>query len=165
MKYSFIIFAFIITAISFSANAQSTVNASLSQVLTQYYDLKNALVSSDAVTASKKAAALLATVNGMDTKSLSPDENKAFSAVQNKLSYDSRHISEVQEIAHQREHFASLSINIYSLAKATKLSSQPVYELYCPMKKAIWLSSDSTVKNPYYGSMMLTCGNVNDRIR
>jgi hypothetical protein len=28
------------------------------------------------------------------------------------------------------------------------------------MKKASWLSNDKAIKNPYYGSAMLTCGNV-----
>jgi len=57
--------------------------------------------------------------------------------LQNKLSYDARHIAEVQKIDHQREHFASLSLNMYSLAKSVRLSNQPVYEDYCPMKKHI----------------------------
>jgi hypothetical protein len=167
MKYSIIISALIITVLSFSANAQNsaTANSSLSQVLSQYYDLKNALEGSDAATASKKAGELLKTINNLDIKSLSATENKAFTAVQSKLSYDARHISEVQNLDHQREHFASLSLNVYSLAKAAKLSAQPVFELYCPMKKAYWLSNDSAVKNPYYGSQMLTCGKVTETIQ
>ena len=143
--------------------AQTT--SPLADVLTQYYGLKNALVSSDAGAASKKAAELLKAINGVDTKILSAEDSKAFSGLQNKLSYDTRHISEVQDLAHQREHFAALSLNMYALAKSAKLSGQPVYEQYCPMKKAYWLSSDAAVKNPYYGSQMLTCGKVSDTIQ
>jgi Protein of unknown function (DUF3347). len=32
------------------------------------------------------------------------------------------------------------------------------------MKKANWLSSEKEIKNPYYGSTMLTCGSVVDTI-
>jgi len=32
------------------------------------------------------------------------------------------------------------------------------------MKKEYWISADSTVKNPYYGSQMLTCGTVKDKV-
>lgn len=35
-----------------------------------------------------------------------------------------------------------------------------VYYQYCPMKKAYWLSMEKEIKNPYYGSSMLTCGKV-----
>jgi hypothetical protein len=51
------------------------------------------------------------------------------------------------------------------LAKAVKLSSDPIYEAYCPMKKASWLSSEKVIKNPYYGSAMLTCGSVRDTLK
>jgi hypothetical protein len=51
------------------------------------------------------------------------------------------------------------------LAKAVKLSVQPVYQDYCPMKKAYWLSSEAAIKNPYYGSQMLSCGKINDTIK
>ena len=30
------------------------------------------------------------------------------------------------------------------------------------MKKAAWLSSEKQIKNPYYGSSMLTCGEVTE---
>jgi hypothetical protein len=37
--------------------------------------------------------------------------------------------------------------------------------MYCPMKKSNWLSNEKTVKNPYYGSAMLTCGEVTGTIK
>jgi hypothetical protein len=137
----------------------------LSQLLLLYYDVKNALVNADAATASAKAGELLNAINNMDVKSLSPNDKKAFAAVQYKLEYDARHISEVKELAHQREHFANLSKNMYALAKSAKLSDQPVYEQYCPMKDAYWLSNETAIKNPYYGSSMLTCGEVKDTLK
>jgi hypothetical protein len=33
------------------------------------------------------------------------------------------------------------------------------------MKKAIWLSSENTVKNPYYGKQMLTCGSLQETLK
>jgi DNA-binding transcriptional regulator WhiA len=78
---------------------------------------------------------------------------------------DAGAISETKDIKHQREHFANLSSNMIVLAKAVKLSSDPIYEAYCPMKKASWLSSEKVIKNPYYGSAMLTCGSVRDTLK
>jgi hypothetical protein len=37
--------------------------------------------------------------------------------------------------------------------------------MYCPMKKANWLSSSATIKNPYYGNSMLTCGKVVETLK
>jgi hypothetical protein len=54
---------------------------------------------------------------------------------------------------------------MYTLAKAAKLSPQPVYEQYCPMKNAYWLSSEASIKNPYYGNEMLSCGEVKDTLK
>jgi hypothetical protein len=167
--------AFLVFIFSFSVSAKDNINSiyftitvtqsNLSQLLSLYYDVKNALVNADAATASAKAGELLNAINTMDVKSLSANDKKAFATVQNKLEYDARHISEVKDLSHQREHFANLSKNMYTLAKSAKLSTQPVYEQYCPMKEAYWLSNETAIKNPYYGSSMLTCGSVKDTLK
>jgi len=144
----------------FSFSVKTFSQSALSSLLPLYLDLKNALVNDDATDASKKATALFNAINNVDTKSLSAKDQDIFSSLKAKLSYDARHISEVDKIDHQREHFASLSLNMYTLAKSVKLSTQPIYEEYCPMKKAYWLSAESEIKNPYFGNQMLTCGNV-----
>jgi Protein of unknown function (DUF3347) len=138
--------------------------SSLSQWLGLYFGLKDALVTGDAASAANKAGALLKAIDNTDIKALSAEEQKALSVLQPKLDYDARHISEVQDIDHQREHFASLSLNMYKLAKTTRLSAQPIYKDYCPMRKAFWLSSDAAIRNPYFGSQMLTCGQVKETL-
>jgi hypothetical protein len=146
----------------------TTVNlqtSPLSQVLSLYYNVKDALVNSDASAAASKAGELLKAITAIETKSLSAAEQKAFAPLQDKLAFDARHISESKAIEHQREHFTNLSANIYTLAKSVKLSDKPVYRDYCPMKKSYWLSSDAAIKNPYYGQMMLTCGKVTETIK
>jgi len=175
IKASAICFVIVISSFNLFANKNITAHTvdisindeekDLSQLLSLYYDVKNALVNADAATASAKAGELLKAINNMDVKSLSADDKKAFSQLQYKLEYDARHISEVKDLAHQREHFASLSKNMYALAKSAKLSGQPVYEQYCPMKDAYWLSDETAIKNPYYGSSMLTCGSVKDTLK
>jgi Protein of unknown function (DUF3347) len=177
MKLLFIL-SISIVSLSFSAKSSiynsgvfrissydSSVKSPLSNLLTLYYDLKNALVNSDAAAASTKAGSLLNAINGVDTKTLSADERKAFLSLKDKLSYDARHISEVRKIEHQREHFASLSLNMYTLAKSVRLSGKPVYEDYCPMKKAYWLSAEAEIRNPYFGNQMPDCGSVKNTLQ
>jgi len=150
--------------IVFSASAQKTSSA-LSPILSLYYNVKDALVNSDAKTASAKAADLAKTINSIDIKSLSAAEQSAFGSLKDKLVADAKHISENNDLEKQRVYFSTLSTNIYSLAKAVKLSDQPVYQAYCPMKKAYWLSNETAIKNPYYGNSMLTCGSVKETIK
>jgi hypothetical protein len=150
------------TNIKFTKNTlvETSDTSSLSQLLSLYYNIKDALVASNAELASAKAGEFLKAVNGIDMKSLSAADHSAYMSVSNKLAFDARHISETKEISHQREHFKSLSDNFFVLAKKTKLSSQPIYQVYCPMKKAYWLSSEMAIRNPYFGNQMLDCGKV-----
>ena len=166
MKKIFLIVALITTSFFQNSFAQdSTKTTPLSQLLNSYYGIKNALVSSDAKTAATNAGGLLTAINSVNMKALSEADMNVFMPLQEKLAFDAKHISENNGIAEQREHFSSLSNNIYKLAKAVKLSAEPVYQEYCPMKKMYWLSSEAAIKNPYYGNMMLTCGKVTETLK
>ncbi len=134
--------------------------ASVSKLLPTYYSIKDALVTGKAEVAATKAGEFVKAINGIDMKTLSEADHTTFMAVNEKLAFDAEHIAESKDLTHQRDHFKSFSDNFFTLAKAVKLSANPVYQQYCPMKKATWLSSEAAIKNPYYGSAMLTCGSV-----
>ena len=72
------------------------------------------------------------------------------------------------DIGHQREHFDVLSKDIIDLLAITG-SDRTLYQAYCPMynnnKGAQWLSASKEIKNPYYGSKMMTCGEVQKEIK
>ena len=84
------------------------------------------------------------------------------------LKEDAEHISDTQDAKHQRDHFDTLSANIYGLIKVSKQDT-PTYFQHCPManagKGADWLSKENTIKNPYFGSMMLSCGKTVETIK
>ncbi|MBC7383838.1 MAG: DUF3347 domain-containing protein [Bacteroidia bacterium] len=152
----------LIMLLPFAVTAQektSPVNP-LSALLNSYYDIKNALVNSDANTASEKAANFVKEMKAIDEKTLSVSDLKTYNSLKEKLEFDATHISETKDVSHQRDHFSSFSTNMYLLVKAAKPTSNPVFQMYCPMKKNYWLSNEKAVKNPYYGKQMLTCGQV-----
>lgn len=128
-----------------------------SQLLSSYLNIKNALVAGDANSASTNADQFLRTVNTIDFKVI-PEGNVHI------LSNDAGKISATKDLKKQRDYFATLSSNVASVAKAFKLSDKPLYVQYCPMKKASWLSSEKQIRNPYYGSSMLTCGEVTETL-
>jgi len=125
-----------------------------SDILTAYYGVKDALVASDANAASEKAGQLSKALAAAGKTSLT-----------DKLSADTKAIAEKKDLETQRRHFESLSTNMLALAKSVKLSDKPIYQEYCPMKKAVWLSQESAIKNPYYGEDMLTCGTVQKTLK
>ena len=140
-------------SISF-AQAQNNING----ITSAYFTVKNALASGKPNDASNGAKTLLAALSAPET-GLKPDQLKLFNSYAEKLKFDSRHILESTDVNHQREHFTSLSKNLYDVLKGLKLNTSTVYVDYCPMKKAYWLSENTGIKNPYYSDKeMATCG-------
>lgn len=137
--------------------AQDTTKAQTSQILTAYYSLKDALVGSSAKVASEAAGNFVTAINAADKETVK-DETRTT------LLKDAEAIAKTKDLNIQREKFANLSATMYALAKTVKLSTDPVYQQYCPMKKTIWLSNSKAIKNPYYGSAMLTCGSLKETL-
>ena len=158
-----IIAALCFCMIAIVTNAQNT--SPLQQVLTDYFTIKNDLVKDDANAASSAAGKLLSDTKSIDVKALSNNEQTAFDSAKDKIIYNANHISEVNDIDHQREHFGELSAAIMQLAQSASLSQQAIYIDYCPMKEASWLSAEKEIKNPYYGDAMLTCGSVKETVK
>ena len=148
-------FATVFVQRSFGQN--DTQRTSISTLLPQYLAIKNALVSGNGNAASAQAENFLKTLNTIDYKVISEGNVNA-------LLKDVTLISTTNDLKKQREYFSSFSANMIALAKSLKLSDKPVYQAYCPMKKAGWLSSEKEIKNPYFGTSMLTCGSLVETI-
>ena len=140
----------------------------LNAVFESYFAVKDALVKTDGNTASAKAKDLSNVISAVKMETLTTDEHNVWMEVMKDLAFDAEHISDTKEIGHQRDHFMSLSKNMYELIKVSK-SETPIYYQHCPManggKGANWLSKEDAIKNPYYGSQMLTCGSTVETIK
>lgn len=150
------------------ANAVATQNASqLKAVFDNYFSVKDALIKTDAAITSIKAAELAKAIKAVEMTKLSTGEHAVWMNVMKDLAANAEKIAGTRDISKQRENFASLSKNMYELAKASKQDA-PVYYQHCPMynngKGANWLSRENTIKNPYYGSQMLTCGSIQETL-
>ena len=137
--------------------AQNTSTPKPSELLTSYYNIKDALVSGDANSAATIAEQFVKTINSISSEIIHESYKEA-------LLEDAGKISATKNLKKQRAAFSTFSANMYALAKEVKLNAEPVYYVYCPMKKASWLSGSKTIKNPYFGNAMLTCGKVTETI-
>lgn len=145
------------TATDASTTPDAGSQKQLSQLLSSYYNVKNALVAGDAASTASNAGEFLKMVNAIDYKVISEGNI-------NILAKDAGRIFETKDLQKQRQYFANFSTNMAAVARAFRLSDQPVYLQYCPMKKASWLSAEKDIKNPYFGSSMLTCGEVKETL-
>lgn len=140
----------------------------LKAVFDNYFAVKDALVKTDGNTSSTKAKELLTAVNAVKMDKLTTEEHTVWMKIMKDLTFDAEHIADTKDASHQRDHFMSLSKNMYALIKVSKTET-PTYYQFCPMandgKGANWLSKENAVKNPYYGNQMLTCGKVVETIK
>ena len=140
----------------------------LQSVYDNYFALKDALVSSNSATAAAKATALSSAIEKIEMGKLDAKTHTVWMNVMNKIQSDSKSISSSKDLAVQRKHFTTLSKDMYSLMKTSNLTTE-VYYQFCPMandgKGANWLSKENEVRNPYYGSAMMSCGKTVETIK
>jgi copper chaperone CopZ len=133
----------------------------LKVVFDKYFALKDAFVKSDGKLASQLASELLILINAVKMDKLLHEEHVVWMKIVSSLKLNAEKIKATTNIDKQRTVFMDLSANFYDLVKVSK-QAMPVYYQHCPMyndgKGANWLSKENAVKNPYYGSQMLTCG-------
>lgn len=151
-----------IAVLSLSLNALVASAQTTAPALTAYYQVKDALVATDAAKAKTSAAALVAALDKVDAAKLTATDKKALATAKtNALA-----IGKSTSVDAQRKQFDGLSSGMIALAKATKPAK--TYVQFCPMaaegKGAFWLSDKREVRNPYYGDKMLKCGSVKEEI-
>ncbi len=153
-----LIFTVLFSVFSIISISAQKSDASISKLYDNYLTLKNALVSDNSDEASKAANVFLKSASMVDYKVLSEGNLDL-------LRKDASKIADSRSIESQRQSFNNLSKNMVALTQKFKLADQSVFVQYCPMAKASWLSAEKNVKNPYYGSSMLTCGSVKTEIK
>lgn len=154
-----------------STNKQTMAEANKEKgfetIITPYFELKNALVNSDPKAAATQAKKILSGIEALKMESLTDEAHQVWMSNMKEITTSATKISTSQDIASQRQHFAALSLKVYALVKASPLD-KPIYYQNCPMynegKGANWLSLEQNIKNPYYGSKMMTCGSVKEKI-
>ncbi|MBE8714454.1 DUF3347 domain-containing protein [Sphingobacterium hungaricum] len=145
---------------------QEQINT-LQTVFDGYFKLKDALVKSDANASSTQASAMLVSLEAIKMDKLSAEEHTSWMNVKNSLIEQSKLIAKQKDLKKQRAEFNTLSTKMYELMK-TSDTQQTIYYQHCPMyndgQGGNWLSKEDAIKNPYYGSQMLTCGNTVEKI-
>src|SRR5690554_117726 len=133
-------------------------------VLADYMTLKNALVETDNKAASEAGKKLENTLKSFKLDSYPTEQQKKLQQI------IASAIEHSGEIAHsgmkeQRAHFQMLNNAITEMVAITG-TEHTLYQQYCPMygDGGAWLSAEKNIRNPYFGSKMMTCGTVQKKI-
>lgn len=139
-------------------------DAKAEAILSDYFNLKDALVADDTKKAAQAGTKLVASLKAFNASNYSKENQTELADIIEDATEHAEHIAE-SAIDHQREHFKTLSKDITDLVAITG-TANTLYEQFCPMydKGSTWLSTGEEVRNPYYGSKMLKCGKVQKKI-
>jgi len=140
----------------------------MGDVYSNYFLLKDALTKDDWKTTSAKAKILVQSVSSVEVSKMNANQKEVWTKVVSNIKTISTRIFETNDLSIQRENFALLSEDIHQLLEVFKADGT-IYYQHCPMyndgKGAHWLSEESAIKNPYYGSAMLTCGSTKETLK
>ena len=135
----------------------------LRNLIHAYLELTDALVQSDSKKAVEKAVSVLNKLKKVDMSLLSHQGHNYWMKKMKIIKENLKAISGEKNLEKQRKAFVALSDALISSAKAFGTGEQ-FYVVHCPMandgKGAEWLSIKKQVLNPYYGEIMLNCGDV-----
>jgi len=130
--------------------------ASIKEIVDYYLQIKNALANDNGNEAAKGGKAMEEVMSKLDKSLFTSEQKKTYDQIEEDLKEDAEHIGKNgDKIKHQREHFSTMSADVYYLIKAFG-AGKPIYHDHCPMydegKGAMWLSEMKEIKNPYYGA-------------
>ncbi|XOV65824.1 MAG: efflux RND transporter periplasmic adaptor subunit [Fluviicola sp.] len=151
----------------YSASTQKDFKSQLTELLSSYYELKNALVADNSTEAKSGANKFLLSLNKVDMKLLEGDAHMYWMEQVQRIKKSGQKISSTSDLEKQRTEFIELSQAMIRSVKAYGVLEKS-FEQYCPMANksngASWLSDEEKIRNPYFGSRMLTCGEVTNQL-
>ncbi len=140
----------------------------MDRIFDVYFELKDALVSDDPGAAKTRAGQLKDQIEKLEIARFSGQAREHWGLHRAKLQTELQVMRSAAGLEEIRRQFKPFSIRFIELAKYFGHSNRDVFVQYCPMadgnKGAEWLSLEDKVLNPYFGSQMLTCGKVTERL-
>jgi len=151
-------------------NINAKFQLQLGTLYIKYLTLKNALVNSDPGKAIDASILMTAGLTNIDMALLNGDPHDMWMRNQRELHRTLTDIQNSNNLEAQRRAFVSLSVVLYKSVKSFGIgNSETIYYQYCPMaienQGAYWLSEVEEINNPYFGEVMLRCGETREVIQ
>lgn len=156
-------------AVSQSLSIDKQANEALQPLYSGYLKWKDALTDDNFEEAQKLAVNMKSVLNKTSMNVFKGDAHNVWMDFQGRLSKSLEHVQHFSDIEQLRKAFQTVSTIMIEMANRFKPLDETIYVIHCPMadnnKGADWLSAEKEIRNPYFGSSMLTCGEVTKEIR
>lgn len=141
----------------------------IKELLTPYLKIEDALVASDAKSASAQTSAFNTALKNVDMGLVKGDAHVKWMEQLKNLEAATKLILSSNDIEIQRAAFSQLTNAIYSSIKTFGVKGLDAYYQFCPMafdnKGAFWISDEKEISNPYFGEQMLRCGETKETLK
>ncbi|MBK6264098.1 efflux RND transporter periplasmic adaptor subunit [Marivirga sp. S37H4] len=141
----------------------------ITEIAEEYFELKNKLVENDAEAARMQFSDIREAVNQVEMESLEKNTHDHWMQLKRDMLSAIEMMEAAKGIEEQRQHFVMLSDQVLEMTELFGLQKDKVYKQHCPMafdnEGAYWLSEQEEILNPYFGDVMLTCGEVTQTYR
>jgi|GEM_PF-49431 len=138
----------------------------LTALIQSYLPIKDALVQTNAQATRQAINPAKASLVKVDAKLLDGKAGEIWSKLLSPIQSSLDKIANTSDVEEQRKHFEILSDNLIDAVEYFGVVENTIYRQYCPMafrdQGAYWLSAEKEIRNPYFGDMMLTCGEVKE---
>lgn len=146
-----------------------TFKVQLTKVFTSYLIIKDAFVDTDANKVRIAADGVIKALKAVDMGLLKGDPHMVWMGQLGILEKSIESIGNLSDIETQRTEFAIFNLTFYKSLKTFGLSNTTAYYQFCPMAfdntGAYWFSDSDEIRNPYFGDVMLGCGETKETIK
>ncbi len=149
--------------------APSAFRAQLGRLVLANFELVNALASDNLQEAHQAAQKADGMIDQIEQDKLSSDrERQQWNLLAKSLHNSLVAVMEADDLSSQRQHFESFSDTLTEAVRAFGVEQTgPVHRAVCPMvqgRKGYWLQPQRDITNPYFGAVMLTCGEIDETL-
>lgn len=140
----------------------------LGKTVETYLTLKDALVNSNPESAKEKATQFLNQLKKVDMNLLKGETHHLWMDLLSGMTEGGKKIANSNDLEIQRKVFKPFSSYIIMAVKSFGVKNGPVYLQFCPMadedRGGYWLSNINQIQNPYFGDLMMKCGEVKEQL-
>ncbi len=151
---------------------------SFSELMSSYYNLKDALVDWDTTKANQAALIMQQRADSLPAKEIKADSTIVLTAenLAGSISNEIKGFVGENTIDQKRRAFNMITDELYNLVRTVQFDGEIIYHIRCPMafgenEEGFWLSNTSKIINPYlgnkhpkYNNKMVGCGEVVDSL-
>ncbi|MEP2486029.1 MAG: DUF3347 domain-containing protein, partial [Algoriphagus sp.] len=140
----------------------------LKPLFDSYFELKDALTKDELTVSLTSAKKMQSIISKVDMSKFKGESHMSWMKYEDNLKTHLDKFVEQKSLEEVRKSFLNISDEMVAMAEKFHPYPSKIYVQHCPMadsnRGADWLSLQNKVVNPYFGSSMLSCGEVTNTI-